>query len=119
MKPVKALGEHVLALPNHMPFASLETPVAAWPTTFGSRAGYVFKGYRLAADGVPTFRYTIGGLEVEDTFRPAPDGTSFRRRTVVRGSGNGWYFRGLAPGAEPQRIEWKNGAAIFEESIVF
>ena len=117
MKPVKALGEKVVTLPAQMPFANLETSASPWPASFGARAGYTFKGYRVADDGVPTFRYTIGALSVEDTLRPAADGSALQRRTVVRGAGAGWYFRGFAPGAEPQRVEWKNGTATFEETI--
>ena len=109
--------EGIVVLPNHMPFANLESPASPWPAVFGARAGYAFKGYHIAADGVPTFRYSVGGLEVEDTLRPAPDGSAFHRRTVVRGTGTDWYFRGLAPGAEPRRIVWKDGTAIFEETL--
>ena len=117
MKPVKALGEKVVTLANRMPFARMEAATAAWPTAFGTRAGYVFKGYRLGSDGVPTFRYTVGGLDVEDTLRPAADGAAFRRRVVVRGSESGWYFRGLAPPVEAQPVVWKNGEAVWEETI--
>ncbi len=119
MKPVKALGEKPVTLGNRMPFARLETPLDAWPAAFGTRAGYTFKGYRLGPDGVPTFRYSVGGLDVEDTLRPAPNGAAFQRRTVVRGSESGWYYRGLAPNAEPQPVVWKNGEAVLEETIPF
>jgi hypothetical protein len=119
MKPVKPLGDDARALPTHMPFAQLRTPSEPWPAAFGSRAGYAFKGYRLAADGVPTFRYTVAGLIIEDTLRPIGDGTGFQRRVVVRGSGEGWYFRGLAIGSPLQPVEWRNGTAVFEEIIRF
>lgn len=39
----------------------------------------VYGGYRLAKDGTPTFLYQEDGKLVEDTLRPAKDGTSFER----------------------------------------
>ncbi|MEY2598899.1 MAG: hypothetical protein RLZZ142_1158 [Verrucomicrobiota bacterium] len=45
--------------------ASAETP---WPTFTPDETpeGYVWKGYQLDAKGIPTFRYTWKGAEVED-----------------------------------------------------
>lgn len=119
MKPIKALGEDLRMLPNHLPFVRREVATDPWPTLFGRQAGYVFEGYRLDADGVPTFRYRVGDLEVEDTLRPIQKGNAFQRTVVVKGSGAGWYFRGLTPNAEPQPLIWKNGTAIIEEQIKF
>jgi hypothetical protein len=120
MKPVKPLGEGRLMLPAHLPLARLDAATAAWPTTYGRAAGYVFKGYRLDAAGVPTFRYMVGGLEVEDTVRPTADGTGLRRTVTVRGGGaetGAWYFRGVTAAAVPRGAEWREGAAVFEETI--
>jgi mono/diheme cytochrome c family protein len=122
MKPIKALGDARRALPTHQPLAQLCDATEAWPTTFGRYAGYVFKGYRLGSSGVPTFRYAVAGLEVEDTLEPAADGRSLRRTVTVRGGGadaTGWYFRGLANDSVPQPLEWRNGTAIFEETLTF
>lgn len=117
MKPVRPLGDKIVTLSTLMPFARLESPGEPWPTSFGSRAGYSFKGYRIGDDGVPTFRYTCGGLEVEDTLWPTAEGNAFRHRAVVHGDGKDWFFRGLAPNAEPRRVEFKNGTAVLEETI--
>ncbi|HEY1110618.1 MAG TPA: hypothetical protein VGE76_18350, partial [Opitutaceae bacterium] len=120
MKPIKPLGDAPRMLPNHVAFAPLASPADPWPKTFGRYAGYAFKGYRLAADGTPTFRYTLSGLEIEDTLRPAPDGASLKRTVRVRGAatdGGAWYFRGLGAGVSPQPLVLKNGEATFEETF--
>ncbi len=119
MKPIKPLGTDVQRLSPHMPLAQLGAAGAPWPTAFGRQAEYSFKGYSLAADGLPTFRYTVAGMSVEDTLRPSADGTALQRRVVVRGSGEGWFFRGLAPASLPQPLVWKSGTAVFEETIRF
>lgn len=120
MKPVKPLGEAKRVLATHLPLARLGSATDPWPTKFGAYAGYVFKGYRLATDGTPTFRYTIDELEVEDTVRPASDGRSLRRTLTLRGGKSAeanWYFRGLGPGLAPQPVVWRDGVAIIEETI--
>lgn len=120
MKPIKPLGDGARRLPDHVALAKLPSPAAAWPKAFGRYAGYVFKGYRLAPDGTPTFRYTIAGLEIEDTLQPANEGASLRRTVRVRGNidaDGGWYIRGLGAGVAPQPLELKNGEATFEEIL--
>ena len=124
MKPIKALGDPKRMLPAHQPFARLRGSTEAWPAKFGVYAGYAFKGYRLAADGTPTFRYAIAGLEVEDTLRPAADGRSLRRTVLVRRGRDAagadqseWYFRGLSAGVTPQPIEWQGDTATIEEKM--
>ena len=120
MKPIKPLGDQPRTLPNHMPFAQLGAPSETWPSKFGTYAGYRFLGYRIAADGTPTFRYTIGALAVEDTLRPVAGGGALRRTVKVRsqkGDEAGWYFRGLDSAHPAQPLEWRDGAAVFEETI--
>lgn len=116
MKPVKALGEPRKVLPDVVPLARLRDASQPWPAKFGAFAGYIFKGYRLAEDGVPTFRYAVDGIEIEDTMRPAGDG-ALKRTAVLRGSGEGWYFRGVAGDVGPRPVDWRNGVATFEEEI--
>ncbi len=43
-----------------------------------------FQGFRLGPDGIPTFLYTEGGIEVHDSIAPHPDG--LLHRTLRRGS---------------------------------
>lgn len=119
MKPIKPLGTEVQRFSPPMPLAQLPATGATWPTTFGRQADYTFKGYRLDPDGVPTFRYAVAGLMIEETLRPSADGTALQRRVVVRGSGEGWFFRGLARASLPQPLVWKNGTAVFAEVIRF
>lgn len=120
MKPIKPLGEKTRILPGHVAFARLSSAADPWPKTFGRYGGYAFKGYRLAPDGTPTFRYTLAGFEIEDTLRPAADGASLHRTVRVRGTPGGdgtWYFRGLGAGVSPQPLVLKNGEATFEETL--
>lgn len=121
MKPIKPLGEQKRMLPNHVPFAQLANSNGSWPTAFGRYAGYSFKGYRLAPNGTPTFRYTVGGLEVEDTLQPLADGQTFKRTVRVRKGASteatGWYFRGVTTEATPQPVQWTNHQASFEETL--
>lgn len=117
MTPVKPLGEKVTSLRLSMPLAKLGSSNDAWPTPCGVEAGYHFKGYRLGKDGIPVFRYEIEGLQVEDSIQPGKDGKKLQHTVKIKGTGEGWYFMGLSKDASPQPVTWKDGIAIFEESI--
>ncbi len=124
MKPIKPLGDAVRMQATHLPLARLRDAGEAWPASFGARAGYRFLGYSLGADGVPTFRYEVGGLQVEDTVRPGADGAALRRTLTIRagaGGGDGatWFFRGLGSGVGPRPLEWRDGVATVEETLTF
>jgi hypothetical protein len=64
------LGDQVVKLPGGAPFAILGASDAAWPKDSGKAAGYRFLGYSLDDVRRPTFRYSFGGIRVEDT--PVP-----------------------------------------------
>jgi cytochrome c553 len=64
------LGDEVLAFESFSPIAILSSPQAPWPTQATRELGYKFQGYRLDAEGRPTFRYRLGATTVEDTFIP-------------------------------------------------
>jgi hypothetical protein len=117
MTPAKPLGTKPVDFPLRMPLAKLASASDAWPHACGAEAGYAFKGYRLGKDGVPVFLYETTGLQVEDSIRPAKDGKRLYHTVTVRGSGDGWYFRGLAKDARPVPVVWQDGAAVFEETI--
>lgn len=51
------------------PVTTKEEPVNPDPT-YPRQHGYRFRGYRLDADGVPTLRYMLGGMLVEDRSAP-------------------------------------------------
>ncbi|SKB06004.1 Cytochrome c [Prosthecobacter debontii] len=65
-----------------LPIKPLGTDVKALPEVSGVR---VFGGYKLDAQGVPTFLYTVDGEPVEETLRPAADGKSFEHVTQIKG----------------------------------
>lgn len=117
MTPIKPLGEKVATLRLAMPLAKLGSRNDAWPVPCGVEAGYRFKGYRLDKDGTPVFHYEVDGLQVEDSLQPLKDGKTLRHIVNIKGSGEGWYFTGLSKEASPQPVTWKDGVAMFEESI--
>ncbi len=113
-EPAKPLGDKLTILPRSMPFAKLESPEDPWPSTVGEEAGYQFKGYKVDAAGVPTFLYTCGNLEVEDTVFVAGD--SVHRRLHVKGSGDNWYLRPAADEA-PVPIEFDNKGMFYYDAF--
>ena len=76
-----------------------------------------FLGYRLDADGIPTFLYRIGDTGVEDRIVPTPKGSGLSRTFQLKGSQPGLWFRpsqvkGLSLSViEPQRVVFKDDAA--------
>lgn len=83
-------------LPRDLAFAPGEGPPDPWPVrpvmteenpvnpdpTYPRQHGYRFRGYHLDGDGVPTLRYAIGAVDVEDRTVPVKEG----ERTVLRRS---------------------------------
>jgi hypothetical protein len=73
------------------PLAVLDSPETAWPTLApeATPEGYVWKGYQLDKDGVPTFRYVWNGVEVEDRISAKGDfktGGSLERKISLKGT---------------------------------
>jgi cytochrome c1 len=124
MTPAKPLGDKVETLPLRMSLARLGSASDAWPEACGVSAGYTFKGYRIAKDGVPTFLYWLENIAVEDTLRPSADGKMWKRTVVARLAGiagtnppPNWYFLGLGKDAKPVPLQWKDGVATMEEEV--
>jgi len=123
MTPAKPLGENVQPMPVRMPLAKLGSASDAWPETYGVGAGYAFKGYRMAKDGVPTFLYEVQGVKVEDEMRPSADGKVWKHTVTVRVEKGredeirNWYFLGLGKDAKPMPLAWKDGAVIITEEV--
>lgn len=115
MTPAKPLGDEVFTFPSHMPLARSGPATEAWPDEYGTQAGYRFTGFRYDKEGVPVFSYTVGGLTIRDSMRA--DGDSLRRRVEISGSGEGWFFRGVAGNAAPVPVIFEEGKAYFEEVI--
>lgn len=119
---ITPLGFAVVERPAGEEFALLPEGVTAWPVpddTGRARHSH-FRGYRLDSSGAPTFRYAVGGVEIEDAVRPAgrlAEATDALVRTVDLRSATpveGFHFR-LASGqpAEPgPHGSWKLGGNL-------
>ena len=88
----KPLGSPVATLPSGPSVAVLADLQQPWPSD-----GLQFRGYRLDADGVPTFLYRLGQAEIADRLTPMVDG--FRRRMMFSG-GQGRLWVRLAVAAQ-------------------
>ncbi|HEX7448939.1 MAG TPA: family 16 glycoside hydrolase [Pirellulales bacterium] len=79
------LGDHVVRIEQAAPLAVLDSPDAAWPTQPPKDRGYRFGGYRLDAQGRPTFSYQTPRFSVDDKLVPVVTGdeTHFERRLTV------------------------------------
>lgn len=72
------------------PLAVLDSSEAAWPTLAPETTpeGYVWKGYQLDQNGVPTFNYLWNGVEVEDRLTATGDfktGGALERKISFKG----------------------------------
>jgi mono/diheme cytochrome c family protein len=88
----RPLGDACYSPDAAAPIAVLEAPDAPWPDTPIRDRGGKFRGYSLDAAGRPTFTWSLGGLEVKESFEPGADAEKpLLRRTlrVRRGSAEG------------------------------
>ena len=86
--PVQPLGEAWVRLGEGSLAALLVDDQAAWPID-ARAAGTQFLGYRLDADGVPSFVYQVGRYQVVDCTTPEPDanhGAGLIRRLEITAS---------------------------------
>ncbi|MCA9030315.1 MAG: hypothetical protein KDA66_05865, partial [Planctomycetaceae bacterium] len=81
--PADPLGNEVLNLSAGPDFAVLTRPEAKWPVT-AEEAGIEFRGYRLDAEGVPTFEYDAGGWRIADRIVPNESNGLTRTVTLTR-----------------------------------
>ncbi|MEX2175985.1 MAG: c-type cytochrome [Pirellulaceae bacterium] len=70
----KPLGDNIFELAAGPPLAVLESGSSLWPGSPAKQQGYRFRGYRLGEKRRPTFLYSYGDVQVEDT--PAAVGES-------------------------------------------
>jgi len=77
--PANPLGDALIELPLGVPFALLKDETQAWPS---KTVGYKFLGYRLDAEGVPTFLYRFRDFEIEDRIVPGKQQSLNRSITV-------------------------------------
>lgn len=96
-----ALGDNLLRLPAGPNFAQLESDPSPWPTQPGKALGEKFRGYRLTADGRPTFLYELAGVRVEDfsTAIGPTAGSKFptlKRTLILSGDAERVWYRAAA-----------------------
>lgn len=108
----RPLGDHVVRIEQTVPLAVLESPDAAWPTQPPKERGYRFRGYRLDADGRPTFTYQGPRFTVDD--KPLPVGTGdepyFERQIAVQFDQpleNFYFLAGAAGEIKPLADGWR------------
>ncbi len=113
----KPLGEAVMSL-EKIGAPAIDGRDDAKPT---------YRGYRVDADGVPTFLYDLGALHIEDRIAPN-SGNGLRRNLRVSGQTNEQVqFRGQPPagltvriGDQPEtsfQLQFKQGVAELVEEI--
>ena len=68
--PAAPLGKDLVTLPAGLSVARLTLPDSPWPDSLNPQTGYRFGGYRLDKSRVPTLRYSVGTLAVEDRIEP-------------------------------------------------
>ncbi|MEW4529512.1 family 16 glycoside hydrolase [Maioricimonas sp. JC845] len=103
----RPLGDHVLPLEDSAPVAVLASADTPWPTESARERGYRFRGYRLDANGRPTFVYSWGGGEVRDNPQPLPAGDregTFERKITITAQNetdNVWFRAATGSEIEP------------------
>lgn len=76
--PSDPLGSQVIAFPEGQPLAMLENKNQAWPVT--NRIS--FGGFRIDAQRVPTFLYSLPSFSIEDRIVPNAKGDMLRQIKV-------------------------------------
>jgi len=119
---VAPLGFAVVERPAGEEFALLATADQPWPVVddTGRARHSRYRGYALDSTGTPTFRYAVGGVEIEDAVRPAgrlADASDALVRTIslrAAGPAEGLHFRlASGPEAEPgPNGSWRLGGNL-------
>ncbi|HBV65106.1 MAG TPA: cytochrome oxidase [Rhodopirellula sp.] len=68
--PAEPLGESLMHFPQGQPFATLDRKDVRWPAWEDQAKWYQFRGYRLDAQGVPTFLYQFAQWQIEERIVP-------------------------------------------------
>src|SRR5690606_32646741 len=72
--------------------ANLSDPDMVWPDSLAFDDLHN-DGYLLDKNGVPTFKYTINGIEVSDKISPSGDGSGLNRTLRVESPSGNLYCR--------------------------
>ena len=112
------LGDNVYDLVRGVPFATLESSEATWPTESASEQGYRFLGYRFNSSRQPIFRYSKGRIAISDAIVPRKTDNklaSFERTITLESpsAAEGIYFRA----ASASKIELVNGGYILDDHL--
>lgn len=91
-------GKVIWKAPEGPSLLIAQAPPATWPTKFSPDIKPRFGGYRLDDQGVPTFLYSLGAAQVEETFTPSAGG--IRRTFKLTGVPEGFkVFCNAGPAA--------------------
>lgn len=119
---VSPLGYAIQERPNGEEWALLPAGSNDWPAPdeTGRARNSKFRGYVLDAGGHPTFKYSVGPVEIEDAIRPAgrlAEASDSLVRTISLKAAepvDELFFK-LAEGASPERDpdgSWKLGGTL-------
>ena len=104
------LGDGVLTPDLAAVIETLPDATAAWPKEPPRSRGARFLGYTLDAQGRPAFRWSLGGITIEEKFAPALVGKArFLRRTLrlsCRPGEGTTIFRGAVARLEDAGAGW-------------
>ncbi|QDU00153.1 c-type cytochrome [Gimesia aquarii] len=97
--PAIPLGESPVLMPAGSPFAVLNSLNQRWPAISSADSPYQFRGFKIDAEGIPTFLYYFQQFEIEDRFEPVEKQTLKRRLKIKRNQPlskqENLWFRGL------------------------
>jgi len=99
------------------PFAVLTDAAATWPSEMGREAGYLALGRTMDESDMPTFRYSLGDVVVEETPRPELrlGGARLARAFSIQGSmsgGGSLYMRAGTGSLAARDDEWVQGGEV-------
>ena len=115
----RPLGDNVYDLVRGVPFATLDSADASWPTNAAADQGYRFLGYRFNSSRQPVFRYSRGRIAITDAIVPRRnDGklASFERTLTLESPtpvAAGMFYRA----ASAAKIENVNGKFILDDHL--
>ncbi|CAN5429865.1 hypothetical protein BH23BAC1_BH23BAC1_18220 [soil metagenome] len=93
-------GGHKIMLNNQPIMARLSAPNAAWPDTLASENDFRSKGYELDKAGIPTFKYSIHNINIEDKFSIENEGRELVRELKMEGANKENLYILIARGKE-------------------
>lgn len=83
--PADPLGSKAVLFPPGPSVANLKNNQQPWPVYSPEAHDPQFRGYRVDANGIPTFLYRCGDVDIEDRFE-ATDKQTLKRRLTITGN---------------------------------